>query len=90
MNLKAATLVTSVLASAIAIGKLVIAYGPRFLAKPRLRLVRDPIGIQERLAGALDRADGSPAKAKTEAEALAHASAWAGITPAEAGFRGNS
>jgi hypothetical protein len=76
INLKAATLITSLLASTITITKVVVTYWPRVFAKSGLRLVRDPIGIQEPVAGALEIADGLRAKPKTEAEALARASAW--------------
>ena len=85
MNLKSATLVTSAIASALALGKVLTTYVPRALAKPRLRLIRDPIGIQDHLAGVLDRADGDQARPRSEAEALAHASAWSGIPAAETG-----
>lgn len=82
INLKAATLITSLLASTITITRAVATYWPRMFAKSGLRVVRerDPIGIQDPVAGALEIADGLRAKPKTEAEALSRASAWADLS----------
>ena len=83
INLKAATILTSVLASVFTIGKLVSSYAVRPSARRRVHLERDPIGIQEPLAGALERADSLQARPKTEAEALARASAWSALSTSD-------
>jgi hypothetical protein len=89
INLKAATLLTSVLASVFTIGKLVSSYATRPAARRRVHMERDPIGIQEPLAGALERADSLHPKPKTEAEALARASAWTTFASPEPSPRGS-
>lgn len=88
ITLKAATLLTSVLASVFTIGKLVSSYVGRPSTRRRVQLERDPIGIQEPLVGALERADSLQARPKTEAEALAQASAWTTSSTSEPSPRG--
>jgi len=89
INLKPATLLTSVFASVRTIGKLVSSYAMRSSTRRRVHVERDPIGLQEPLAGALERAESLPATPKTEAEALAQASAWNAFPTSEPSPRGS-